>query len=377
LLLFASDLSGGPGAKLISKQQLVFDWSKQACEADDIPDLPARAFRDFTGRTQLIISHKVNRRMLGPSLDDLRHDCRVILRSSSDPDPAHFDDNEWLASVYTREGKDVYALVHEEYHGYEHPGRCSTTAAFFCWYNAVTFARSADGGDSYAQPAPPRQLVAALPYRYQPDLPPYGVFSPSNTVRNPKDGYYYALVRVFKFEAQEAGTCAMRTRDLADPASWRAWDGQGFDVGFVDPYTVSPPDPAAHVCKSVSPSEIGSMEESLTYNTYFDRFMLVGKENAESFRKAGQVDGVFFSLSSDLVHWGRRVEILEAEFPDTYKCGDPNPIQYPSLLDPSSASRNYETAGRRPYLYYTRLNYSNCVQTDDRDLVRVRLEFSK
>jgi hypothetical protein len=47
------------------------------------------------------------------------------------------------------------------------------------------------------------------------------------------------------------------------------------------------------------------------------------------------------------------------------------------VLDPQSKSRNFETTGRRPYLYFTRFHYSACQQTLDRDLVRVPIEFRK
>ena len=50
---------------------------------------------------------------------------------------------------------------------------------------------------------------------------------------------------------------------------------------------------------------------------------------------------------------------------------------YGSVLDPDSTSRNFETSGRHPYLYFTRLHYKACVQTLDRDLVRVPIQFSK
>jgi hypothetical protein len=61
----------------------------------------------------------------------------------------------------------------------------------------------------------------------------------------------------------------------------------------------------------------------------------------------------------------------------TYRCGDSNPVYYQSILDPSSTSRNFQTAGRTPYLYFTRFNYSHCQQTLNRDLIRVRVRFSK
>jgi hypothetical protein len=167
-----------------------------------------------------------------------------------------------------------------------------------CWYNAVTLALSSDGGQSFrhARP-PPGNLVAALPYRYKDGAGPFGVFQPSNIVY--KDGYYYSLVYTQRYRAQENGTCVMRTKSLADPTSWRAWNGDKFDVTFVNPY---------------------------------------------------------------------RAEVA---------AGDRDPVYYPSVLDPTSKSRNFETTGRRPYLYFTRFHYRSCNQTLDRDLVRLPIKFSK
>jgi hypothetical protein len=47
------------------------------------------------------------------------------------------------------------------------------------------------------------------------------------------------------------------------------------------------------------------------------------------------------------------------------------------VLDPASSSRDFDTTGRTPYLYFTRFHYRNCVLTDNRDLVRVPIRFSK
>jgi hypothetical protein len=47
------------------------------------------------------------------------------------------------------------------------------------------------------------------------------------------------------------------------------------------------------------------------------------------------------------------------------------------LLDPDSPARNFETTGRRPWLYFTRFHYKRCGSTLNRDLVRVRVRFSK
>ena len=94
--------------------------------------------------------------------------------------------------------------------------------------------------------------------------------------------------------------------------------------------------------------------------------------------RSGRVrTGIYYSVSDDLVNWNKRKLIREVELPWTYECGDLNPILYPSVLDPASASRNFETTGRRPFLYFTRFHYRDCVRTLNRDLIRVRVEFNK
>jgi hypothetical protein len=209
-----------------------------------------------------------------------------------------------------------------------------------------------------------------------PDSGPAGLFQTSNIVHNSDDGYYYALVRAQRYRAQQQGTCVMRTRDLSDPKSWRAWNGHGFDVRFVNPYLEPNQRPVDHVCNPVSFGEIQLMVESLTFNTYLDSFLLVGTA-VDRNREGNVTSGIYYSTSDDLIDWTPRKLILRTESRQTYECGDPNPIAYPSVLDPASTSRNFESTGKRAYLYFTRSNYASCTETLDRDLVRVPIEFSK
>src|SRR5918995_1235668 len=70
------------------------------------------------------------------------------------------------------------------------------------------------------------------------------------------------------------GSCLIRTDDPFEPSSWRAWDGRGFGIRFADPYRATPG--AARPCAPIATPEIAAMHESLTYNTYLDRYLLVG-----------------------------------------------------------------------------------------------------
>ena len=358
----AIDVVGGP--------ETVFDWSSQACGHQNFPDLPVRAFRDYRGRVQLILPHFVNRSMVGPTLGRVHVDCDVTLRSTLNQDPAAFRNLEWIASPFTQDGRHIAALVHEEYHG-AHPVTCvqpSLTPP--CWYNAVTFARSDDGGRTFE--VPPDHFVAASTYRYAPRPAPTGIFTPSNII-GPRDGFYYALV-ASRAPSGAVGSCLIRTDNPFEPSSWRAWDGSGFDIRFANPYRIAPG--TGRACAPVSRPEIVDMHESLTYNTYLDRYLLVGLAALPG-PDGELVTGIYFSLSNDLIHWASRRLIMRATAIDTFRCGGPNPIAYPSLIDPSSDSRTFATTGRRPYLYFTRLNYEHCRRTLNRDLIRVPLEVSK
>jgi hypothetical protein len=381
----------GPNVRQIAPEQTVFDWSTQRCADDHIPDGPARAFKDSNGQVQLMTSSDVNRRMIGPTLDTVGVDCTVTMSSHSNADPAAYDDKEWLNAFWTPDGKTIAALVHEEYEGWEHPGMCAFQGApkhpklatippprefpnvdLTCWYNSVTTATSTDSGLTYTHATPPSQLSASVPYQYVPDLPPYGYFEPSNIIRR-SDGYFYSMIYAEAYGAQQVGVCVVRSRNPASPTSWRAWDGAGYNVKFINPY-IDPGPPEQHVCQPVSFDEIEKMNSNVTYNTFFQKYLLIGATGLYDPGTGEVVYGVYYSTSSDLVHWSMRQLVMKAELLWTYQCGDEDPIAYPSALLQTS-SRNFETTGKKVWLYFTRFNDENCFLGLDRDLIRIPIEF--
>jgi hypothetical protein len=361
-----------PSVRVVGKPQSVFDWGSSGCETMNYPDLPARAFRDYEGGVQLLISHFDNFRMIGPSLDQLAIDCHPVMLSHRSPTPRRFQDREWIASIFTRDGRNVWALIHDEYQGNRHRGRCPSHRYYRCWYNAITLARSTDGGRTYTQAPPPRNLVASAPYRYRPDRGPTGVFTPSNVVEGP-DGAKYVLVRI-REPGGRRGACLLRTRHVGRPRSWRAWDGLGFGGRFSDPYRAR--QRRRIPCTPVGRGAIAEMDESLTYNTALGRYLLVGLAPPGAKSVGPKVRGIYFSVSRDLVHWSERKLITRAVTTHNYRCGGPSPLAYPSLIDPESSSPTFATTGARPYLYYTQFRYRDCDQTAERDLMRVPLEIS-
>jgi hypothetical protein len=358
--------------RIVSAAETVFSWARQACEPAEMPDLPARAFRDYRGDVQLLLSHYENFRLIGRSLEHLHRDCHAVMRSPENPSPSRFEDREWLASLFTTDGRTVWALVHEEYQGNRHPGRCVSGSYHQCWYNSVTLARSTNGGRTYVHRRAPSKLVVAPAAPYEGGGGPLGVFSPSNIVTGP-DGARYALVRVREPDGVH-GDCLLRSTRIGSPAAWRMWDGHGFGAAFPDPYLAN-----AHAgfgCALISVGEIAEMSDSLTWNQVLRRYLLVGLAPPGPLSIGAKAEGIYFATSRDLIHWSPRALVAPAVSVSTYSCAGASPIAYPSVIDPSSRSRVFATSGRSPFLYYTQFHYSACHKTADRDLMRVRLEVS-
>jgi hypothetical protein len=335
-------------ATVIGSKEVVFD-TREGCEEIDIPDAPARAFRDYQSIVHLVATHYVARASIGPNLNQVRRDCRVIYRSPQDPDPSHFQDNNWLFSFYSEDGRRIAALVHSEYDGEEIPGMCATPKdTNNCWWNTVTFAESRDGGYTFVVPKPPGNLVAALPYPYiiGNRESAYGYHGPTNILKN--DGLYYALINDWPYKAQKFGPCLIRTADLFDTRSWRAWDGKDYTIRFSDPYRERVTQPEEHVC----PPVLAGTAESLVRNTARGVFIVTQYAPDNVFGPAG----FYLQGSRDLKHWSQPA--LIAKVTDLRATDGPGKwtYEYGSLIDPSSDDRNYSTVGDTPYFYYVRLD---------------------
>jgi hypothetical protein len=186
------------------------------------------------------------------------------------------------------------------------------------------------------------------------------------------DGYYYAFVhRVEKVSPvdYEQYACLMRTPDLSDPDAWHFWDGKGFTGQFVNPYTDAFADPSEHDCKPVDIDDISDMTQSLTWNEYLGRYVLVGTSQLDN------TFGFFISYSDDLIDWTPRTLFAERHLPWSAPSPSTPHFLYPSLLDPSSTSMSFDTAGETGYVYYTRNNRDFLAGDLDRDLLRVPVRF--
>jgi hypothetical protein len=336
------------------RPQIVFDTRSQACESIDIPDSSARAFRDDQNHVHLFASHYVTRAMVGPTLGEVKHDCRIVYQSRKDANPGDFSDYDWLAAFYTPDGHRVAALVHNEYHGWTHPGMCEKPAAKgesgHCWWNTVDFMTSDDGGESFTIPSPPHNLVASAPRPYDKnnDQGATGFFQPSNIVS--QGGYFYAMINVWHDNdtGQKSGACLIRTQDVFDPASWRAWQGTDFTMAFNDPYGRRSASGSGQACTPV----YGGHAEGLVFNPARKTFVL---SESTSDTRYGE-PGLYLSYSKDMIHWQHpvlaigRAALQAADGPGKWTYG------YFSLLDPSSTDHNFMTISDKPYAYYIRFD---------------------
>lgn len=346
-------------ASVTGTVETVYDYSSQKCDDTDIPDMPARAYRDREGNVVFMASHYTSRRAVGPTLASVAHQCPVTYSPHNDISQSSYRYHEWLWAPYTLDGSTVYAIAHSEWYGALTGQSCAPGAD---WVNALTLAVSHDGGAAFTQPTDYLVRYPVTPWSSSfscTNIRPtrYGDYQGSNIVA--KDGYYYRLFDYVPEPGSTAktGACLMRTSSLADASSWEVWNGNGYTRSKTS--TCAPVDNFAF-----SPSGLDWLpgSASLTYNTYLQSYVsLVGGVGSGTYH-----DRVYFQTSRDLIHWSDPVGIEGTSFSSKFA--------YPSLLDPTDTSRNFENTGETPYLYLTRFN--NGTSGLDRDIMRVQIKFS-
>ena len=350
---------------------VLFDTARDGCAPGDMPDINPRAYRDASGTMVMFALHDANRPLRGPDLAHLTLDCRIALASPEDGKPARYDDRNFVAATWTDNGRDVSALVHEEYHA-DHHGRCQFAGDLPCWTNTILAYRSGDGGATFARTRP--LVVAAAPFRQDVGQGRHrGFFNPSNIV---EDGAArYAMIVTTGWDGQPSGTCLFRALDPGGAGSrhrwdWRAWDGAGFTVRYDDPYAVRAP--AVKPCETIEPFAyaVGSIVRRRATGTW----IAVVQARAGG---AFPVDGFYVATSRDLLHWGAPTLLMAGRtlYDDLCTAGA-TIIGYPTMLDAGSPARNFDEVGDHPDLLFTTMAVSNC-HTGRRVLLRRALTISE
>jgi hypothetical protein len=358
----AQDVKLAPG----SEAEIVFDSAQKHCDENDMPDVNARAFRDASGDIVMFALYDSNHALRGKDIDHLAIDCHASLESRADPNPAHYDDRNFLTATWTKDGRNVVGLVHHEYHADQH-GRCSVKSDLGCWYNSVLAYLSTDSGENFTRAKP--LVVASVPFPQNVGQGSHrGFFNPSNIFSDGQYEYFFAATT--GWDGQPFGACLFRSATPEDSASWRAYDGQDFTVHYDDPYKkpFSPPASCAPLSPFVFP--VGAVVRERDTGLWLAVFQ--ASHNADVY----PVDGFYYAEAEDLLHWSEPRLLLAGPTLYTNPCDAGSTIiAYPSLIDPTAKGRNFDDVGPSPFLYYAIIDVANC-ETDARRLVRQRLSIS-
>lgn len=157
-----------------------------------------------------------------------------------------------------------------------------------------------------------------------------------------------------KVGLQAPGICMMRTNELLNPASWRAWDGSSYTVAFADPYTLAPGTEGQHVCIMTN-LPAGSVEDGcaahgLFWSAYLEQFVAtLGCDQARS--------PVFkYAVSDDLINWSEAQVLLTMDQAKKLSSFVDNGMNYPTFVDPTAPTafgdRNFGVIGQNPYLFW-------------------------
>lgn len=352
---------------------LLFDTARQGCDGNDIPDMPLRAFRDADGRVAAFALHYENRRLSGPSIENLTLECPVVFRATRNSDPRRYDDRAWLAATYTEDGRTVFGLVHHEFQADAHKGRCAFPDYIQCWWNSVLAVVSRDGGRAFSRQSP--VVMAASPAPSETGQGRHrGFFNPSNIIK--QNGAVFSLIATTGWQGQASGVCLFRNTDLAQPGGWRAHDGKGFAARFPDPYGNDRP--TGQTCQPVGPfpAPVGSVTRHRGTGLWVAIFQA----------KSGMPDGMggqyavsgFYAASSrDLLSWSPPSLVIETATLYDSPCGAGVLRSYPSLIDSAAQTRNFEDTGDTALLTFAEKRVDGCTVTHDRKLVARKVRISR
>ena len=324
---------------------VIYSTTQSGCGRDFLPDAPARAFKRADGKVALFATSDINWYMLGSSLLSLTSACQTAMVPS---DYAPLDDRQlWIEGTYTIDGKNVEALVSEDLTNSARLRGCVPHPAGHCWLSNIVAATSSDMGASFQLVPGASGLIASMADTYDDNFHGrVGYFTTSNVVKS--GGYYYFISFAQTDDVKSIGNRLFRTSDITDPSSWRAWDGTGFTA--IPRAGASGPPPAVIGKRSLM-SEVRSLlwvpKASCWVAVFLGRTRLQGD--------AAIIPGIYMATSTDLINWGRPSRIFATPLRPTD--GVNIVVGYPSILDPGSLTRNFETIDSdRPLLTYTVIN---------------------
>ncbi|MBS7697970.1 hypothetical protein [Chelatococcus sp. YT9] len=312
----------------------------------------------------LISGHLTNWFMEGDRLDSVKPNCSISSRAAESPNPAEFDDRYWIQALLPVGEGRVIGLGSQEFMGKRHKGVCDGPGAQSpCWYSSIVTV-SADAKDlDFSLLPKAERLVASSSKPFDPKVKMTGFFTTSNIVR---DGQYLYFVGWTAGEAKPGpnGNCLFRST-VAEAArgEWKVLsEGQ-----FTRPPQAYRGDDATTHCDNIGAGRQGKPP--------FGRFRSIVRLKSHdlwlaTYNTGLPNPGVFYTTSKDLVNWSEPKMLADFKPFWQSKGACQDYFEYPSFIDPASDSDIFDTAGDAFYVYFTRLNWTNCKRGMDRDIVR-------
>ncbi len=350
----------------IYPRQTLFDYATDACPVKNIPDGPVRAFKRADGKFVLVNNTFNNWQMVGSTPFDLTPQCASVLPYDGARGQSGID------GTYTEDGQTIYGVTGQDLSVLNFANGCQDKYDGNCWQNDIEGIVSTDGGNNYSYTSSYNGNVAALTHTLSNSQPgSEGFFGSSNIVK--RGGYYYMIA--FAEDAYATGAakyhnCLLRTSNLADPTSWRGYDGSGFTA----PLQPNGSGPGPIQCVDVGIGSLVNSVNSLSFITSKGVYIAVTEARLQLAGDKAPVSGAYYSTSPNLINWSPTKRLMampliqgvdsttEADF-------------YPTLIDPFSRSRNFETIdSNTPVLVYTLMHLGyNSSGTLNRDLMAVPL----
>ena len=346
-------------------RQTIFNGAADPCPIQYFPDGPPRPFRRADGRISLVNNENDDFQLVGDNPFDLRVVCKPILSSAQYGSLVR--GQVGIGAVYTEDGNTVYALAGQDLSALNMALGCTDQFNGNCWQGGVSLLVSKDMGNDYAFTSSGNNDVAALTHTLTTTQPSTeGYTGVSNIVK--RNGLYYAFFTpINAYAGGQSHTCLARTADLADPTSWRAFDGSGFNASLQPAGNGPSPIP----CADIGGGNIAGIS-SLSYIPRKGLYIAVTQARLQLAGDAAPVPGAYYSTSPDLFGWSpvKRLMYLPHLGTDSMTESD----NYPALVDPFSRTRNFETIdSATPVLLYVLEHLDQGRGTLDRDVVAVPL----
>lgn len=326
-------------------ERVLFDQRTDACDASDLPDAPARAFRDDQGQMVLFAPNYRNRAFVGPGLDHLIRDCTIRFAASGNADPKLLDDRSWLHAFHTEDGRNIFAFATASFIPYRHDIPCAAGPEHTdCWYNGLAALHSGNGGATFQYLGnPPHQIAFPPPEAYRSDVAdPAGFLTATNIV-----AWNGSLYTILWRRGGDGGTkshnCLARA-PADNPMAWDVWSGSAFipaarfdGIGWSTLTTA---------CGAVGPRTQPNIR-GLLLHARTQTFVAVFQY------RTGTTLGFFYATSKDLITWSTPELLLRVDLqPDDARRA--SWAGYPSIIDDTSPDRNFGSMGETARLVFVR-----------------------